>query len=110
MERVGGEEQVDGCVVPPEADLLVVLGCADVGRAVPDTRRERSEHASGLRRRHEDVDVDVAGGPWLLGRVGQRQRTTERPGQAGAIEVVAHVDDPFDERGHRCAFASGRGR
>jgi len=77
MERVVGEEEIDGGVSPHHARLTISLN--EPGRFLGERDAQAGERAADLREpldRDEDVQVDVDCRP-RFGVVGQRQRSAE---------------------------------
>ena len=111
MELMGGEEQVDGRVVPPEPDLLVGETRRRSDRpCAPRRTGSVWKTSSTALRGDEHVDVEVARATWLLGGIGQGDRPAERVRHGASVERRSDRRGPSRPAPSRRAQAGSRHR
>ena len=86
VERVVGEEEVDGVAVPPESDLAVALECLLVDLDIDTERAQRIADLLPALGGDEDVDIHVDGRARLR-VVGERERAADRVGILAAVSA-----------------------
>ena len=91
------EEEVDGGLVPPQADLTVGQDRRDRRLVVGDAVRQGVERDPALVGRREQVDVEVAGSPRVQRPVGERYRAPERVLDSGGVEALVDCEKPIGE-------------
>ena len=72
------EEDVDGCLIPPQASLAISGDGLSVVVGDPNVIRECIEHPFRFTDTDEHIDVDVDGRPSSLGAPGKGERTPKR--------------------------------
>ena len=105
VQRDVVEEQVDGRLVPPQADLALGRDGLLRSRRLCDLGRQRTQQAAGIGSGYEHVDVDVARGAGVESPVRERDRAAEGVWDPPPRECAVQRDKPFGE-GHRDRDAS----